>query len=320
MLFELAELLARDRFWMVGEYLLPLCLAKPGLEVKVLFVNAMEDGGAPEKVCGWTASSGRELHLPKVHMSEAFGPRDDDSWWEHHTRDREQRRDLDLAWREYSLDRIESRETTRKRRSVKRPRDGESFADRRLWQRQLTYGQPASPEPQRQMYGPPASPERPQSEIAAASPTSSEAARHLASLLSRLCDLAATGCGGCERCAACLAVARCKRCEQCSVCYEAATITAQQQSTLLHGLAQGIAALRPSQSQQLTHHLPGLLACDGWEAAWEAGKATASFDQQLQALWERSKVVISCLDWQTTASVLPPALQEAARRLRFSAE
>ena len=52
MLFELfAELLARDRFWMVGEYLLPLCLAKPGLEVKVLFVNAMEDGGAPEKVC-----------------------------------------------------------------------------------------------------------------------------------------------------------------------------------------------------------------------------------------------------------------------------
>jgi len=36
---------------MVGEYLLPLCLAKPGLEVKVLFVNAMEDGGAPEKVC-----------------------------------------------------------------------------------------------------------------------------------------------------------------------------------------------------------------------------------------------------------------------------
>ena len=54
MLFELlAELLARDRFWMVGEYLLPLCLAKPGLEVKVLFVNAMEDGGAPEKVCVW---------------------------------------------------------------------------------------------------------------------------------------------------------------------------------------------------------------------------------------------------------------------------
>lgn len=106
----------------------------------------------------------------------------------------------------------------------------------------------------------------------------------------------------------------CKRCEQCSSCFESAALCSEQQRTLLRGLAHGLAELQlqVTARNQLAHSLPVLLACDGWEAAWEAEKGTASFEQQLQALWERSKVVIGCLDWQTTASVLPPALQGAA--------
>ena len=43
-----------------------------------------------------------------------------------------------------------------------------------------------------------------------------------------------------------------------------------------------------------------------------AGRASATFEQQLQALWERSRVLMGCLDWQSTVMLLPPALQEAA--------
>ena len=48
-----------------------------------------------------------------------------DHWWQQHTRDRVNRRDLDLEWREYAQQRIESRESVR----GKRRRDGEGSDD-----------------------------------------------------------------------------------------------------------------------------------------------------------------------------------------------
>lgn len=245
-----------------------------------------------------------------------------DHWWQQHTRDRVNRRDLDLEWREYAQQRIESRESVR----GKRRRDGEGSDDgnsatgqhnRRRTREDMSAAQIPAPEVA-------AAPHHlwsvPHTSVEMELTTARKAlGSRLASLLNMLCDLAATGCGGCGSCAICLATLRCRRCDQCNACYEAASLHSRRQQTTLLTVCERIAAVQPAPgdgAQQLALILPVLQACGDWEAAWEAGKATATYEQQMEALWDRSQILVGCLDRWTTAAVLPTALREAAAAAR----
>lgn len=141
----------------------------------------------------------------------------------------------------------------------------------------------------------------------------------LASLLSRLCILVDAGCGGCGRCQICITTLGCKRCDQCNACYEAEALWSRHRRSSLLTLCERIAAAQPAPSegpQQIALVLPVLQACGEWEAAWETGRAAATFEQQMEALWERSQVLIGCLDRRTIAAALPTALQEVATAAR----
>lgn len=256
----------------------------------------------------------------------AAAPETRDAWWELHTTAREARRDLDLEWREYAMARVESR--TALQLSVnpgKRPRERDTSPERRqrpsrecsnfLGMRAASEFRPtpasvsATPTQCDLMASP--------SAVAAeeASAVQEAIGAELARLLSRLVALAATGCGGCGGCTACLAVSRCQRCEQCSGCYEAALLNEQRQRATLMSVCERIAASGRGHVLPTLLAVPVLQACGEWEAAWEAGRASATFEQQLQALWERSRVLMGCLDWQSTVMLLPPALQEAATQV-----
>ena len=258
-----------------------------------------------------------------------------DAWWEQHSLVRVARRDLDLEWREYAMARVESRTALQ---LGKRPRERDTSPERRqrpsrecvnsgarrlgasyefgsqlsasVWASKEVSHVSATPTQWDLLVTP---------GVAAAQEVSTvqEALGvELVRLLDRLVALAATGCGGCGGCAACLAVRRCNRCEQCNGCYEAASLNEQRQRATLVSVCERIAALEPpnpdAAQQPQAHILPVLHACDGWEAAWEAGISSATFEQQLQVLWERSQVLIGCLDWQSAVMLLPPALQAAA--------
>ena len=252
-----------------------------------------------------------------------------DAWWEQHSLDREARRDLDLEWREYAMARVESRTALQ---LGKRLRERDTSPERRQ-RPSRECGNSV-----RGMYG--ASDFRSHTSAAAstsanvsatptqcdlfASPSAAAAAApevsavqeaigiELVRLLNRLVALAATGCGGCGGCAACLAVSRCHRCEQCNGCYEAASLNEQRQRVTLISVCERIAASGQGYVLPSVLALPVLHACGEWEVAWEAGRASATFEQQLQVLWERSRVLMGCLDWRSTVMLLPPALQEAA--------
>ena len=87
----------------------------------------------------------------------------------------------------------------------------------------------------------------------------------------------------------------------------------RQQTTLLT-VCERIAAVQPvpgDGAQQLALILPVLQACGDWEAAWEAGKATATYEQQMGALGPLT-ILVGCLDRWTTAAVLPTAARGAA--------
>ena len=113
----------------------------------------------------------------------------------------------------------------------------------------------------------------------------------------------------------------CKRCEQCNACYEAAALNTQRHRAALLAIAQRIAAVQatlPDAQPQPTavasaQMIAVLQATDGWEAAWEAGRAAASFEQQLEALWERAQTIMQCVDRGTALAAMPPELHEAAR-------
>ena len=255
-----------------------------------------------------------------------------DAWWEY-AEAKARARDLDLEWREYALARVGGR--VELQTCGKRPRERDTSPERRQrssrecensvermhgayeFSSQLSASASTSKEilvtpTQWDLFATPS--------VAAAQDVAAvqEAlGTELVRLLSRLVALAAAGCGGCGGCAACLAVSRCNRCEQCNGCYEAASLNEQRQRATLISVCERIAALAPPSgspdaAQLHSHILPVLHACGDWEAAWEAGRASASFEQQLQALWERSRVLIGCLDWRSTVMLLPPALQEAA--------
>jgi hypothetical protein len=250
-----------------------------------------------------------------------------DAWWEQHSLDREARRDLDLEWREYAMARVESRTALQ---HGKRPRERDTSPERRQ-RPSRECGNPVGGLHGTSFEWPHTSAAASTSANVSATPTqcdlftspSAAAApevsvvqeavgSELVRLLNRLVALAATGCGGCGGCAACLAVSRCHRCEQCNGCYEAASLNEQRQRATLISVCERIAASGQGHVLPEVLALPVLHACGEWEAAWEAGRASATFEQQLQVLWERSRVLIGCLDWRTTVMLLPPALQEAA--------
>ena len=251
-----------------------------------------------------------------------------DAWWEQHSLDREARRDLDLEWREYAMARVESRTALQ---LGKRPRERDTSPERRQRPSREcgnsvgggVYGASdfrshtsATASTSANISATPTQFDLFASPSAAAAPEVSAVQEaigtELVRLLSRLVALAATGCGGCGGCAACLAVRRCHRCEQCNGCYEAASLNEQRQRATLISVCERIAASGQGHVLPAVLALPVLHACGEWEAAWEAGRASATFEQQLQVLWERSSVLIGCLDWRSTVMLLPPALQEAA--------
>ena len=234
-----------------------------------------------------------------------------DAWWQRHTRTRVDRRDLDLEWREYAQMRIESRESVRKRR-----RSGDGPAEWRVCsQRQDDPGAfEIHPSPHFSTSVNISS--RALQPSAMDLPSARNALKEqLASLLSRLCTLIVAGCGGCGCCQICTTTLGCKRCDQCNACYEAEALRSRHRQSSMVGLCERIAAARPAPfegPQQLALLLPVLQACDDWELAWATGKAAATVEQQMKALWERSLILIGCLDPQAIVAALPTALQEVA--------
>ena len=59
--------------------------------------------------------------------------------------------------------------------------------------------------------------------------------------------------------------------------------------------------------------IAALQATDEWEAAWQAGRGSATFEQQLEALWERAQTLMQCVDKVTALATIPMELHEAAR-------
>ena len=254
---------------------------------------------AKMSTCGPNGSGGKRSSSP-LSARHLAAMAEEDLWWAEHTRDRGRRRDVDAEWREYAMARVEQRENFR----CKRPREGEGWAvvadcDRRV-------------RPSRDIQQ-----NVSEAALAAAAAAQEALSAQLVSVLSRFSNLAAAGCDGCGHCAICIAAARCGRCEQCNACYEAEALNGQRQKATLVAVVQRIYALPTPPAREPAHAAHIAAAMLGgtaqWEAAWEAGRATATVEQRLEALWERAAAVIGCLDRQLALTSLPPAIQEAAQ-------
>lgn len=144
--------------------------------------------------------------------------------------------------------------------------------------------------------------------------------KQLESLLSRLIEIASSGCKDCGNCVICFAGSHCQRCGQCNSCYNAAALNALRQHAALTSIAQRIHSLHATHMSP--EHLPDwislLRSSDEWEAYWGARQSTASMEDCLQVLWDRTSTVVCCMDPKLVRDLIassPVSFQHAVQEV-----